>query len=458
MIEPKTTIPMTNPLSRRDMIKSTALAGMGAAVFPHILLGQSGMSLNSKVNMAFVGAGGRAKSSIQSLAEENIVALCDVDEQRSAEMRELHPKAKIFKDYRVMLDKMGSEIDAVLITTPDHMHYPIAMWAIAHGKHVYCEKPLIRCIWEARDLQRAASEAGVVTQMGNQGHTYAGLRLIQEWYAAGVLGEVKDVYHWTNRPFWPQGYLDRPSEPVPSHLDYDLWLGVAPKKSYSSAILPFNWRGWRDYGCGSIGDMACHIMDASYSGLGLGYPEWVEAQATRLNDHTFPSAMTVQFGFRSKTGGDITAHWFEGGPKPLGIKNVPTDFFQNEKYGRDTANGTFIVGEDITLYTDTYSSSVRVFPEEKFEEIKSSLPPKTLPRIKGGPQKEFVNAIRSGTMPGSNFDYAAPFTEVALLGNVSMCAGKRIEYDPVKMKIKNEKSANKYLYSLYDYDKSFLPA
>ncbi|EDY80741.1 Oxidoreductase family, NAD-binding Rossmann fold protein [Verrucomicrobiia bacterium DG1235] len=446
------------PLSRREMIKASALATAGAIAFPNVMLGQSGLSANSKVNIAFVGAGGRGKNNIQALARENIVALCDVDEERSAEMRAEVPNAKYFKDYRVMLDQMGSEIDAVVITTPDHMHYPIAMWAIANGKHVYCEKPLTRCIWEARDLRRAASEAGVITQMGNQGHTYAGLRLIQEWYAAGILGEVKDVYHWTNRPFWPQGYLSRPSEKVPAHVDYDLWLGVAPKKSYSSAILPFNWRGWRDYGCGSVGDMACHIMDASYSGLGLGYPEWVEAQGTRFNNNTFPSAMTVQFGFKTKKGTDLTAHWFEGGPKPIGIKNVPTDFFRSDQYGRDTANGTFIVGEDITIYTDTYSSSVRVFPDEKFDEIKPNLPEKTLPRIKGGPQKEFADAIRNGTMPGSNFDYAAPFTEVALLGNVSLYAGERIEYDPKKMRVKNVKSANKYLRSLYDYNKEFLPA
>ncbi|MDQ8201606.1 Gfo/Idh/MocA family oxidoreductase [Pelagicoccus sp. SDUM812003] len=446
-----------NELTRRELIKTSALAAAGAVVFPHILMGGSKLAANEKVNVAFVGAGGRGKNNIQALAGENIVALCDVDDERAAEMRAEFPKAKAFKDYRVMLDQMGAEIDAVVITTPDHMHYPIAMWAIAHGKHVYCEKPLTRCIWEARELRRAAKEAGVISQMGNQGHTYAGLRLIQEWYQAGILGEVKNTYHWTNRPFWPQGYLDRGSDPVPAHLDYELWLGVAPKKSYSSRIVPFNWRGWRDYGCGSIGDMACHIMDSAYSGLGLGYPDWVETQATRFNQSTFPSAMTTQMFFKGRDGrSDITTHWFEGGPKPLGIPHVPDDFFDSDAYGSDTNNGSFIVGEDITLYTDTYSGSVRVFPDETFQEIKPSLPPKTLPRIKGGPQKEFADAIREGGMPGSNFDYAAPFTEVALLGNVSLFAGTRIEYDPVKMKVKNNRKANKFLYSLYDYDKSFL--
>lgn len=449
-----------NELTRRELIRNSAIAAAGAVVFPHVVLGASKQSANGRVNVAFVGAGGRGKNNIQALAGENIVALCDVDDERASEMRAEFPKAKAFKDYRVMLDQMGNEIDAVVITTPDHMHYPIAMWAIANGKHVYCEKPLTRCIWEARDLRRAASETGVITQMGNQGHTYSGLRLIQEWYQAGVLGNVRDVYHWTNRPFWPQGYLERGNDPVPSHIDYDLWLGVAPKKGYSPMVLPFNWRGWRDYGCGSIGDMACHIMDASYSGLGLGYPDWVEAQGTKFNSNTYPSAMTVQMGFKGKDGRpDLTAHWFEGGPKPLGIKNVPGDFFSNaDKYGRDTANGTFIVGEDITLFVDTYSSSVRVFPEERFEEIKPTLPPKTLPRIKGGPQKEFADAIREGGKTGSNFDYAAPFTEVALLGNVALFAGERIEYDSKKMKIKNVKAANKYLYSQYEYNREFLPA
>lgn len=446
-------------MTRRDLIKTTALAAAGALAFPRAMLGQSGMSAHSKVNVAFIGVGGRGKSHLLALAGENIVALCDVDDERSAEMRLEHPKAKTFKDYRFMLDKMGKEIDAVVVTTPDHMHYPIAKWAIANGKHVYCEKPLTRCIWEARDLRKSASKAGVITQMGNQGHTYAGLRLIQEWYQAGVLGEVRNVYHWTNRPVWPQGYLERGKDPVPAGLDYDLWLGVAPSKPYDSDILPFNWRGWRDYGCGSIGDMACHIMDASYSGLGLGYPDWVEAQATKYNEHTYPSAMTVQFGFKGRNGRpDLTAHWFEGGPKPIGIQGVPGDFFNNkEKYGTGTANGTFIVGDELTLYTDTYTSSVRVFPESKFEEIKSSLPPKTLPRIKGGPQQEFVDAIRDGVMPGSNFDYAAPFTETALLGNVSLLAGGRIEYDPAKMRVTNNRKANQFLYSMYDYNKEFLP-
>lgn len=450
-----------NTITRRDLIKTSALAAAGTIFMPHVLTGQTGgQSANSKVNLAFIGAGGRGRINIQALTDENIVALCDVDDERSAEMRTEHPNAKVFKDYRVMFDKMGAEIDAVVITTPDHMHYPIAKWAIANGKHVYCEKPLTRCIWEARDLAKSAEEAGVITQMGNQGHTFTGIRLIQEWYAAGILGEVRNVYHWTNRPYWPQGYLNRPDEPVPAHLDYDLWLGVAPKKSYASSIVPFNWRGWRDYGCGSIGDMACHIMDASYSGLGLGYPEWVETKATHYNDNTFPSAMTAKFHFKGVDGKpDLTAHWFEGGPKPMGIRDVPTDyFFDRDKYGRDATNGTFIVGDKLTLYADQYSASVRVLPEEKFDEIKPTLPKKTLPRIKGGPQKEFANAIREGKQPGSNFGYGAPFTEIALLGNVALFAGGRIKYDPKKMRITNNKAANKYLYSEYEYNKEFLPA
>lgn len=448
-----------HPISRREMLKASAVASAGALLFPNLSFGQSGQSANDKINIAFVGVGGRGKNNVQALAGENFVAFCDVDEDRSAEMRAEYPDVPYFKDYRVMFDKMGSKIDAVVISTPDHMHYPIGMWAIANGKHVYCEKPLTRCISEARELREAAAKAGVVTQMGNQGHTYAGLRLIQEWFQAGILGKVKDVYHWTNRPFWPQGYLARNTETVPDTLDYDLWLGVAPNKSYNSTIVPFGWRGWRDYGCGSIGDMACHIMDSSYSGLGLGYPDWVEAQSTRFNENTYPSAMTVQFGFKGPKGNpDITAHWFEGGPKPLNVRNVPTDFFDNDDYGKDRENGSFIVGEEVTLYTDTYSSSVRVFPEAKFEEIKPNLPEKTLPRIKGGPQKEFADAIREGKMPGSNFDYAAPFTEVALLGNVALLSGERIEYDPQKMRVKNARSANKYLSSLYDYKKEFLPS
>jgi len=441
------------------MIKASALAGVGSLAFPYLSLGRHSGSAADKVNLAFIGVGGRGEVNVEAFAKENIVAFCDVDEEHCADTLKAHPDVPLYKDYRVMLDKEASKIDAVVITTPDHMHYPIAMWAIANGKHVYLEKPLTRCIHEARELRKAASKAGVITQMGNQGHAAAGLRLVKEWYQAGILGEVSEVYHWTNRPIWPQGNIGRVAEKVPASLDYALWLGVAPKKPYASYITPFGWRGWRDYGCGSIGDMASHILDSSYSGLGLAYPKWVDAQGTQYNEETFPTAMTVQMLFERGDGKpDVFARWYEGGPKPFGVKYVPNRFFiDQKKYGLEGTNGSLLVGEEVTLYVDTFSRSVRMFPEGKFDEIKRELPPKTIPRIKGGPQAEFANAIREGRMPGSNFDYAAPFTEVGLLGNIAMFAGRRIEYDPVKMRISNYSKANKYLYSNYDYNESFLP-
>jgi predicted dehydrogenase len=290
--------------------------------------------------------------------------------------------------------------------------------------------------------------------MGNQGHTYGGLRLIQEWYQAGILGEILEVHHWTNRPFWPQGALHRRPEAIPATLDYDLWLGIAPKKPYSSDVLPFNWRGWRDYGCGSIGDMACHIMDASYTGLGLDFPVWVESDGTHYNHNTFPAAATTKMYFQPEGKPGFAVNWYEGGPKPSNVRDVPGNFFGR---GQENQNGSLIVGTEATLLSDTYAESVRIIPGGKFNELKPKLPPKTLPRIKGGPQKEFADAIRAGRQPGSNFDYAARFTEVALLGNVALFAGERITYNPERMLVTNNWEANKHLESLYDYNEEFLP-
>lgn len=221
------------------------------------------------------------------------VAFCDVMDdttqkpwsgyKSAAATYKKFPNVPRYRDFRVMLDEKDKEIDAVLISVPDHMHYPIASWAIAKGKHVYCEKPLTRTIWEAEELKRLAKEAGVITQLGNQGHTNEGWRVIREWYDAGIIGDIKDIYIWTNRPIWPQGGLKKPAgEKIPSNFDYNLWLGVAPFQPYSSTIVPFNWRGLRNYGTGAAGDMACHFFDVPYSAFNLGSPKQSRVRPRRL--------------------------------------------------------------------------------------------------------------------------------------------------------------------------------
>jgi predicted dehydrogenase len=233
-----------------------------------------------------------------------------------------------------MFDEMAGKLDAVSIAIPDHMHYPVALWSLEQGINVYCEKPLVRTIWEARELKKAAAKAGVITQMGNQGHTHEGLRYIKEWTSAGVIGDVAEVLHWTNRPIWPQGEIKRQNLPVPATLDYDLWLGVAPKKSFDDKIVPFAWRGWKDYGCGAVGDMACHIMDSSFSGLDLGIPVEVEAEASGSHKETFPMASTINFTFADRNGKKAPrVTWYDGDRVPdiSKIKGVEGDFFAVEE-------------------------------------------------------------------------------------------------------------------------------
>ena len=262
--------------NRRQFLKNSALLG-SAAMFMggrSSAFAEKKSGPNDLLKVALVGCGGRGYAVIQALRnvpQVKFVAFCDVDDDRAKKAYNEYPAVPRFRDYRVMFDKLGDRIDAVAIATPDHMHYPIAAWAIANGKHVYCEKPLTRTIWEAEELKRLAADAGVITQMGNQGHTNEGWRLIKEWYQAGIIGEIEDIYIWTNRPIWPQGNLTVPPEqPVPSTLDYKLWLGVAPYQPYNKAVLPFKWRGLRNYGTGAAGDMACHFLDVPYSAFDLG--------------------------------------------------------------------------------------------------------------------------------------------------------------------------------------------
>ena len=242
-------------LNRRNFLKGAAVAG-GLMVLPSWSIGKT-PGPNSKLRVAVVGVGGRGDAVISAFRNSphvEFAAFCDVADTMAAKTYKEFPTVPRFRDFRVMLDKMDKQIDAVTVATPDHMHYPIAAWAIAKGKHVYCEKPLTRTIWEANELKRLADKAGVITQMGNQGHTNEGWRVIKEWYDAGIIGQIEDIYIWTNRPIWPQGQLKMPEgQPVPSTLDYKLWLGVAPYQPYSKEILPFNWRGLRNYGTGAAG-------------------------------------------------------------------------------------------------------------------------------------------------------------------------------------------------------------
>ena len=263
--------PFAGGLNRRRFLKTTSLA-TGAVVFgvPTLL---RAANLNSKLNIATVGLG-KGASDTDNSSGENIAALCDVDVDRAAKMREKYPDAKFYQDYRKMLDEMGSGLDGVNVATPDHMHAIVASLMMQHGKHVYCQKPLTQTIYEARYLRDLARKTGVVTQMGNQGSASDGLRRAVEVIQAGIIGQVHGVHVWTNRPVWPQG-MDRPpgEDPIPATLDWDIWIGPAPMRPYKKGVYhPWNWRGWQDFGTGALGDMACHTVNMPFRALHLGYP------------------------------------------------------------------------------------------------------------------------------------------------------------------------------------------
>jgi len=352
-----------------------------------------------------------------------------------------------FRDYRVMFDKMGREIDAVTISTPDHMHFPIAMAAIALGKHVFVEKPLTHTVWEARQLAAAARAKKVATQMGNQGHANEGTRLVKEWVDAGVVGEVRAIHSWTNRPIWPQGVRtpdhSKAIPVAPATLDWDLWLGVAAARPYDPAYVPFTWRGYWDFGTGALGDMGCHIMDSAYWSLGLGAPVAVEAVSGGANDVSPPTSSIITYDFAAQGGKPaLRWTWYDGGLKPA----LP-DYFETGRQLPD--NGSLIVGAKATVLTSTYSESVRLVPEAKMRGLGQAPVPKTLPRIEGTHFDEWVRACKGGPAAGSNFDYSGPFTELVLLSNVAVRAKRRIEWDAAALQVTNLPEANRFITKEY---------
>jgi len=459
-------------LSRRDFVKASAL-GAGAMVIPSILKAQQNNSESStvkKLNIAIVGVAGKGVGPTVACKEENVVALCDVDlghvarqragsDQRSVEfdtaIKEHEAKgAKWFQDYRIMFEEMADKIDAVIISIPDHMHFPVAMSAINLGKHVYCEKPLTHTVDEARKLAAAAKKKGVVTQMGNQGHSLDGTRNVREWIQAGVIGEIREVHSWTDRPavFWQQG-LPKPDHSkfipvVPEGLNWNVWQGVAEHREYDPAYVPFAWRAYTDYGCGALGDMACHIMDSAFWGLDLGSPTEIEAITTKMNGYCFPvsSMVTFQFPARNKMP-PVTFKWYDGDLRPSipeFLKNVET---LNQANFPD--NGSLIIGEGAAILTDTYSQRAIILPNEKFMELRPNLPPKTIRRIKTSHLEEFFNAIREGREASSDFSYAGPFTETILLGVIAQRTGRKLRFDGVAGRFIDDDDANKLISKHY---------
>ena len=439
-------------LSRRDFMGAAAAIGAFTVVPRHVLGGAGHTPPSEKINIAGVGIGGQGGSDLRQLESQNIVALCDVDWRHAARCFDRYPNAKKYKDFREMLDKEDKNIDGVVVATPDHLHAIISMAAIKRGKHVYCEKPLTHTVREAKLLAEAAREAGVATQMGNQGQASEQTRLLCETIWDGAIGQVREVHIWTDRPlnginkwYWPQG-VDRPQgqDPIPDTLDWDLWIGPAPMRPYvgKRTYNPFVWRGWWDFGTGALGDIGCHSMDAVFRALKLGYPTSVEACCTLVNDETYPVASRVTYEFPAR--GDlapVTLHWYDGGMKPP----RPAELEDGRMW--DT-NGKLYIGDKGKII------DYRLIPEPRQREY--GKPPQKVERSPGH-YNEWVIACKGGKPAGSNFpDHAGLLAQVVLMGNIALrpalknkMLSTKLYFDAEQFKFTNLPEANQYLTKEY---------
>ena len=449
---------MSAKKTRRQFLKKTLYAGAGVWVVGSGIGCEAfqmtprlrRISPNEKMGVAAIGAGGKGSSDIADASKGNdVVALCDVDLAHAAKTIEQFPQAKQYQDFRVMLEEMDKQIDAVTISTPDHQHYVATIMAMKMGKHVYTQKPLTHDVWEARMLSQAAKKYPVVTQMGNQGTAADGLREAVEVVQSGAIGPVREVHVWTNRPIWPQG-IQRPegSLPVPASLDWDLWLGTAPHRPYHTGYHPFAWRGWWDYGTGALGDMACHTANMAFMALKLGYPTSIEAEAAEdLNDETFPTWSIIRYEFpaRGKMP-PLQWTWYDGG------KNKPakaTEAIRQLVPGKDIpGSGSILVGDKGVLFSpNDYGAAYELLPEKQFEGYKPPTP--RLPRVDGKHCQEWLDACKGQGQTLSDFAYAGPLTETVVLGCVALKAGKKILWDGPNMKVTNCPEANNYLRRQY---------
>lgn len=439
-------------LTRRAFLAATtttaAATFTGAAAQPNTArVVPRKVSPNEKLNCAAIGAGGKGKSDIMNCAEtENVVAICDVDWDRAAETAHMLPNAKKFNDFRNMLEQMP-EIDAVTISTPDHMHAPAAYMAMKLGKHVYVQKPLTHTVAEARLLANVAKEMGVVTQMGNQGHSGNGVRELCEMVWSGAIGPVREAHVWTHRPVWANQGVDKPLPPAvqPENLDWDRWIGAAPWRPYNRGYAPHDWRAWRDFGGGALGDMACHIMDAPYMCLKLNErPEYtVEVVEQRgQNTETFPIMSTIKYSFVEGAGMPAVdvywydGHWPENGVEVYNRPKRPAGVPEDEPLGDNNANGSFLIGDNGIVTQGEYGGNPRLLPASRMADY--TKPEPTLERVPNEDHtQDWLQAIKNGRKSCSDFSYAGPFTEMVNFGNLVVVSGKKLHWDNVKGEVTN---------------------
>ncbi len=483
-------------LSRRRFLGTVGTATAGLTIIPrHVMPGKGYLQPSDTINVAGIGIGARGASNLRGLCDPdeeivrpqrtstgqpyseeelaamaarqaqrqqrggqppqqrtqperepvrlaNIYALCDVDTAFAAHVIKGYPKAKVYTDWRRMLDKEKSSIDAVMIGTPDHNHAPIAAAFMREKKHIYIEKPMCKTIYECRKLAEIAKEYDVVTQMGNQGHASEGARLINEWIQSGAIGLVREVHLSTNRPIWPQGDIPRPAGvPVPKSLDWDVWLGPAPEKPYHPEICHFNWRGLRDYGTGALGDMGAHIYDHPFWSLNLGRPTRIQASSSVFNNEFWPLAEMITYEFPARGYmPPVKVTWFDGGlraPRPAEMDP-----------GARISSALYLGDKGVLMHGD-YGSNPQLIPKKAMDEF---VPPEPWLQRSPGIYAEWIDAIKNNKKSSTDFSYASKLVETMMLGNIAVLMANRnmtLEYDPDKMQFTNLPEANDLLQ--YEY-------
>ncbi|CAA9439260.1 MAG: GH109 [uncultured Phycisphaerae bacterium] len=433
---------MSKPITRRRFVQTSLAATAAASVIggrPRLLRAANQVSANEKLNVAFVGTGGQASSDFDAIVGApgvRVVAMCDIDDNRldEAMTKPAAADAKRYNDYRKMIEEMDKGIDAVVVAIPDHQHYHASMYAIKHGKHVYCEKPLCHDVWEARRLTEAAREKKVVTQMGTQIHGGDNYRRVVEKIRAGAIGKVSRVHVFVGGSY--KGHKITEQTPVPPGVNWDLWLGTAPEWPYSPKLHPFAWRGWWDFGGGMLADMACHHMDLPTWALGLTAPTTVHAEGPEPDPVGGPEWLKVHYEYPAVGDrGPVHLTWYHGGKRP--------EEFENGKAPKDWGNGCLFVGDKGMMAAD-YGQH-KLLPEERFKDYKA---PEPTIAASVGHYAEWVKACRENAPQAAlcRFDYAGPLTEAVLLGNVShRLGGKKLEWDSAALKCTNAPEADKII-------------
>ncbi len=473
---------MSHQLHRRRFLKLGAAGGLGYwLTAPAFSASRAGQSPNGTLHFAGIGVGGKGFSDIDHAGElGDVVAICDIDEMKLGRKAEKFTAAKKYFDFRKLFDEMAKQIDAVVVSTPDHTHAPASMMAMKLGKHVYCQKPLTHTVYEARLMRETAKKMGLATQMGNQGTALHGLRRAVEIVQSGLIGQVTEAHVWTDRPVWPQApkVTSRPAEaPVPGHVHWDEFIGPAPMRPYaeyddgkdkegkpkrSGAYHDFNWRGWWDFGTGALGDMACHTANMAFMALKLGSPTSVRAEVVEgFNPETFPAGARVVFKFAARGEmGPVAFTWYEG--KSDGKKLLPREELAKRAINLDQKrkklvdSGCILVGTKGMIYSPSdYGAEVYFDPPEQFKDINTKMPER-LPEGADNAtfdtymKKEWVAAIKGGPPAMSNFDYAGMLTETILLGNIAMrFHGQELAWNPTTMKFPGHADADKFVSKEY---------